>query len=347
MGSIYNKVLAQIERGKLGLNEGLPMGLPKTSGIINDVQAKRYDLIAGKTSSGKTAFTDSCYVLSPFNYLQTNEGIEKKMKFEVLYFSLEIDGESKFTKMAAQKMWTDFGKIVDVNALLSRGKNRITRDQYEMAYHLRDYFYKIEEVIHIIDTKTTVEEIHTRIFEYAKLNGKLEKRGDSFVYTPNHPNQIVLIIIDTINLLDTSPEYPSLKKAIDALSKKFIWWRNICGYTPVVIQQLNAQITDPMRLKQQRLEPEGDDLEDSKRTSKDCNTFMTIFDPSEFNAKVFRGYNIEILNSWFRSLRIIKNRDGERGQRLGLKFFGKVGLFSELPTASQMEQLHYELATKP
>ena len=45
MGNVYNKVLANVDRGIQGLNRGLPMGLPRTSSVINDVQRGRYNFL--------------------------------------------------------------------------------------------------------------------------------------------------------------------------------------------------------------------------------------------------------------------------------------------------------------
>jgi hypothetical protein len=86
-----------------------------------------------------------------------------------------------------------------------------------------------------------------------------------------------------------------------------------------------------MRIKQGRLDPTADDLEDSKRTSKDCNTMIAVFDPFDAGIADHKDYNVARLAGKYRQLGIVKNRDGERGGFIGTHFLGKIGMFMELP----------------
>ena len=58
--------------------------------------------------------------------------------------------------------------------------------------------------------------------------------------------------------------------------------------------------------------------------------------------KEFEGYRVDAMEGCFRSLQIIKNRDGDRGGRVGLKFGGSVGLFEELPCGLEMTSENYQ-----
>jgi replicative DNA helicase len=83
------------------------------------------------------------------------------------------------------------------------------------------------------------------------------------------------------------------------------------------------------------VEPKLSDFKDSGNTQQDANVIMTLFSPHRHELENFRGYNIKKLRDRFRSVNILKNRDGAADVRVGLKFIGEVGLFSELPKVTE------------
>lgn len=338
--AVFKLVLENIDKGMAGQNVGLPMGLPKLSSYVCDVQKGRYDLIAGKTSSGKTAFADQCYVLNPFNYSRTQAAKDRNVKLDILYHSLEISAEEKFAKMAVRQLYEQFGIVSDFRELLSLGNYKMSPELRQKVEELKPWFDELEERVSMMDTYTTPDAIGRQIMEFASNNGTFKDEGGRTVYTPNHPNHFVIVLVDTINLIEPGPKQ-TLKEAMDDLSKKFIWFRNVCKFTLVPIQQFNANVSDPRRTAQGNLEPISDDIEDSKRPSKDCNTFIAIFDPFEVKIKNHRGYDITRLRSSFRQIQVLKNRNGERGVRLGLHFAGNLGLFQELPKGEEMTDADY------
>lgn len=336
MGKIFNQVRENIDRGMKGLNTGLPMGLPKTSKIIFDVQRGRYDLIGGKTSSGKTAFVDQCYVVEPFYYALNNPDV----KLDILYFSLEISPEDKFTKIAARFLFQKYGIRLDSNKLLSRGDYRLSTEIRKTLDTLESVFDKLESIVHIYDTYRTRTEITGKIHEFLLQNGRIDTVEGRYVYTPKAPNNYLIIVIDTINLISVD-KGETKKQAMDELSRELIQIRNICRASPVVIQQLNSEMTDIKRVQLKKFEPINDDVEDSKGPTKDANTILLLFDPLVHNLTNHRGYDLARLNGGFRQIQVTKNRDGLLGDRVGLYLDGGVGIFTELPRGSEMTPADY------
>lgn len=81
---ISEKLLEEIDRGRLGLNHGISMGLPKLESIIDGVTRETYTLIISNSGSGKTSFALYAYVFKPLmEHLDDDD-------FKILYFSLEI-----------------------------------------------------------------------------------------------------------------------------------------------------------------------------------------------------------------------------------------------------------------
>ena len=340
---IFDELIAKADQGMAGRNAGLPMGLPTLGKAINHIQRGRYDVIAGKTSAGKTAFVDQCYVMEPFKYYMEHKDT-LGIKLDWLYFSLEIAPVKKFTKLAARALWDQHKIETSLSELLSLGDNKLSPSKREKLGELRGFFDEFEKCMHIYDAYDTSLEISNKIYDFYKANGTFTKVKGRTIYTPNHSNHYVIIVIDTVNLLGTT-ERGNLKSAIDDLSKKMIWYRNVCEASPVICHQYNAEISNPMRIAQKRMEPQSDDLEDSKRTSKDCDTYISVFDPSELGLrKSPGGYDLEKLKNKFRQIKIHKNRDGDRDIRFGSKFMGHIGMFEELKPSALMTPADYELA---
>ena len=67
----WNRLSHQIERGKKGLNTGIPFyGFTTLSDQIMNIQQGRYDLIFAGTSVGKTAFVNSTYVFGAIELIK-------------------------------------------------------------------------------------------------------------------------------------------------------------------------------------------------------------------------------------------------------------------------------------
>ena len=79
------------------------------------------------------------------------------------------------------------------------------------------------------------------------------------------------------------------------------------------------------------VEPKLSDFKDSGNTQQDANVIFALFSPHRHELESFRGYDIKKLKDRFRSLSLLKNRDGASDIRIGLQFVGEVGYFKELP----------------
>ncbi len=91
-----------------------------------------------------------------------------------------------------------------------------------------------------------------------------------------------------------------------------------------------------------RVEPQLSDFKESGNTQEDANVVLALFSPQRYEIPSFRDYNITRLRNRFRSVSILKNRDGEADKILGMKFIGEVGTFSELPRGIEMTEDDYK-----
>jgi hypothetical protein len=273
--SLFDSALERIEQGKKGLNEGLPMGFPRMVEYIPNIQRGTYYLIGGATGMGKSAFTDEAFLFNPYESILANGNIDD---FRVIYYSFEIDKVIKIIKAITRRIYYQYGVLIDVNYVLSRGKNRINDEIYQKVISLRNYFEPLEDIITIFDLSKSPSEIKEYLHNYANSRGKTEythwidnnnkKHREFKKYTPDNPDEYVEIIIDHI-ALSKEEDGKDTKKIIDSISQTLVPIRNNYRYIPVVIQQLAFDSTSVNRIKSNHKEPMLSDFGDSKYTSRD------------------------------------------------------------------------------
>lgn len=61
-----------------------------------------------------------------------------------------------------------------------------------------------------------------------------------------------------------------------------------------------------------------------------------MFNPFREKLASYKGYNIKELEGNFRVLSVLKNRYGEADVEVGCAFYGKTGLFKELPKPDEI-----------
>jgi replicative DNA helicase len=343
---IFNDVIANIEKGQLGMNKGLPMGFNRLVDYIPGTQRGTYYLIGGETGSGKTAFTDDAFLYNPYDWYMSNPDIKSGMKLKVFYWSLEIDKTIKMTKAICRKLFLDYGITHDINYVLSRGKNRVSDEIFKLVMSCKEHFEEMEDVLTIIDSNQNPTGINKFMLDYARANGELKYKmvnnggGDIKIfdkYVPSHSNEYTIMVVDHISLMKRE-QGNNIKANIDKMSEYFIALRNNFGYTPVVVQQLNRSNTATDRFKMDMVEPKLSDFKDSGNTQQDANVIMSLFAPHRHELEGFRGYDITKLKDRFRSVGVLKNRDGPSDVRVGLQFVGEVGYFQEIPKADRFKE---------
>lgn len=350
MSKIFDDVLNQIDRGRSGLNKGLPMGFNRLAKYIPNIQQATYYLIGASTKVGKTSFTDDCFMYNPYDFISNNE---TDMIIDIDYYSFEVEKKLKIIKGISRKIWKDYGLIVDVNSILSRGQNHCSDEIYDLVKSTREYFEPLEDCITIHD----IPENPTGIFKYLKRkaetlgevhnktitlqDGTTIEKFDKFI--PNNPNRYWIIIIDHISLAESERGY-NTKETIDKLSQYLVYIRNNYSAIPVVIQQLAFDSMNDERHRSGRLVPSIKDFGDSKYTTRDASVIMALFNPAAMQMNDFQGYKIDKLRDSFRNLEILVNRDGMPNINIGLNYIGPAGTFRELPTPDKMTDDIYDKA---
>jgi replicative DNA helicase len=342
---LFDELKYLIDKNKNSEYSGIPIKLNKIRNFIPDIQQGTYFLVGGETSSGKTAFTDDFFMLNSIDWILSNE---TDIDLKIDYFSLEISKTVKLAKAACRKIYIDYGIKTDINYILSRGKNRISDEHYSLVMKTMDYFYNLEKYVSLYDTPVTPNQVWAILMEKIEQNGIIEKgldkNGKEYIknYIPKNPNLYHMVIIDHISLLKKNQNL-SKKENIDLMSEMLITLRNKFNIIPIVVQQLNRSLSSTDRFKLDRVTPQLSDFKETGNTQEDANVIFALFSPHRYNLPKFYDYDIGILKDRFRSLSILKNRDGQSDLITGLEFTGQVGYFDHLPPAKDINYGNYIL----
>lgn len=323
MSSYFDDLNDEIQKGREGNNEGLNNGFDRLNNYLCGVQKEIYT-VAGPTGCGKSNFVLDAFVYKPIIF-------NTKKRFKILYFSLELSRSVILTKIAGHRMFDKFQDVVTYKDLLSRGKdNRLKDNLYERWKSDRKFYDHITDRIIINDNRLSPESLYRTLKTYAEANGRFEeKEYGRLDYIPKDPDLQTIIIIDHIGLVSHKG---ALKNAIDDISKYLVWFRNHCGYTSVIVQQVNRDHTSGVRRQTGYHDQlQLSDLKDSGGTSEASEVVLALFSPNRERLNNHLGYDIGRLGDRYRCLQILKNRFGESDKALGLSFHGEIGRFSELP----------------
>lgn len=343
--TIVRKTLDLIHNGRSGNINSIPTGIPKFDQFIRGTKQRTYYLYGAETTVGKTAFVRDKHIHTVYEHFKRIND-PSKLDVQFVDFSLEISPEISMAAAFTRKLFFDYGRVVPVQDILEN----LSDENLRLIEGMEEYFDGFEKKLIVHDEDTTPDVYHDILMDVAKKNGTFEKEGryisECTNYTPNNPALYVIIVVDTVNLVDSDND-AVIKRLIDRISRISVWFRNKCGFTPIIIQQFNAEISAVDRSRYGIKTPLLRDFEDSKRPVKDADVVVGLYDPSRHmrdDETFFKGYDIGTLRTWFRSAHIMKNRRGENNKFIPMKFDGAVGFFEQLPPAVEMTEDLYARA---
>jgi len=354
MSKVFSRLKDKVEKGRLGLNSGIPTRLSRMDYFTTGIQQGDYWLIGAETNVGKTKFVRDQFIYEPYNYWLKNKD---KFNIHFIDFSLEMTAEDNLADLISKDIYVDYGKVISRSVLLSQGRNkegvqrRLEDEYYDMLCSYEERYADFEKHLTIIDTDVTPSFFHDVLMKYAEAHGTFEKEskfiGRRGKYTPKDDNLYTIILFDTINLADAEPKQ-TVKETIDRISRICVWFRKVCNFTPVIIQQFGAELSSTDRSRHGIKTPLLRDFEDSKRTTKDATIVLGLFDPTRHAMEEILEYNVLEMKNWIRTLHLLKNRNGEMNKSVALQFKGAIGMFEELPSAQMFKDNPglYKLVTK-
>lgn len=354
---VISNLTERRERILTGQLNCIPSPFKRFSNDFIGIEQGCYYTITSFTKGGKSQFTSYSFI---YNTLLFCYYSKSDIDIKILYFPLEETPERILQRFISWLLFTfSKGEIrvsprelrSTTSALPKEVLDTINSDE---ILNILKYF---EEHVIFPNEASNPTGIYKFCKQYAEEHGtvltKLGKYKDDFgniketqvfdKYIPDNPNEYRLIIIDTINLIDTEKGL-SLKQSMDKLSEYLAkYLRNRYNYSPVVIQQQAFEQEGNEAFKIGKIRPSVAGLGDSKYTSRDSNVVLGLFSPFRFGLKEYEGYDVTKFRDNLRFLEVIINRDGEMGGLCPLFFDGAVCDFKELPRpedTSKIEEIY-------
>lgn len=347
--SLVDRTLQSMENRRQRILDGgvncIPGPFPRFREDFCGIEQDTYYVVTSFSKGGKSQFTSFTFIFKSIIYAYF---AKEQVDFKILYFPLE---ETKERIMQRFMSWLLY-KFSKGSIRVSPKELRSTTGALDKKIIDRLKQFDIQNILNYFEEHVifpTESPNPTGIYkfckQYAEEHGTVKKRTvkikDEFgvpqdtevfeSYEQDNPNEYRMIIIDTINLIDTERGM-TLKQSIDKLSEYLAkYLRNRYHYSPIVIQQQAFESEGNDAFKLGRIRPSAYGMGDSKYTVRDGNVVLGLFSPFRFGITEYFGYDIAVLKDRVRFLEVIVNRDGEMGGLLPLWFDGAVCDFVELP----------------
>ena len=315
---LYNN----IEEGKQGRNIGISTGMPAIDSVLYGIQRKYLYTVGADTSGGKTSFALDVFV---YNLLK-NRGTKN---VSILYYPFEMSADTLFAKLLSRHIFDEYGEIITYEDILSLTKP-ITDEQLKFVYASRDWLYDLQSHITIFDKALSPNAVYATCKEWLKNFGSFVEIDEHHEeYIDNDPLRYKVAIMDHVGLLGGTG---GKKEKIDLIAKYFIHFRNKCGMTGVLIQQLNRNAKSMDRKTNGYELIQLDDFKETSDTTDASEVVIALYYPYREKIARCEGYPIQnVLKKRFRLCQILKNRYGQADVNKGIAFYGEIGMFRELP----------------
>lgn len=344
--SSYQNLKKEVDRGILGLNEGLPIGFPRLNKFIM-LNKRLYTVVFGPTGSGKSAITDNAFILNPLDWIMSKQNTQG-LKMKVFLFSMERSKVLRQAKWVSRKIFLEFGVIIPIQKLMGWWDNKIDKGDYVYFEACEEYLDTLDKCVEIIEGSQNPTGIYKYVKKYAESHGTVEHLDEfTKIYHADDPKEIVIPIVDHHGLFKTEKGMSTKKEAIDKGSEYLQMFRDFYGYSPVDVAQLTRGLNNPLYAKMDSFEPTIDDVKESGRPGEDADQVLSIFEPLRFRTKNLsydaeKFVNEETGERHFRSISILKNSYGESDISVGMAMQGATGFFKELPKPSFMSTFDYQ-----
>jgi hypothetical protein len=356
---LYTRVLENLKKNKKIKDEGGFVGVPvpfsRMSDYIPSWEKGHSIQILGATGSGKSRLARYMFIYHVYRfYKQTG------YKVKILFFPLEDSKEKVYNNIICNYLKEEHGIFITLQELQSKGGRSLPAFVLDKLEEAHAYFEEFEEVVNIIDGRHRPSEIYDYCEEYALKVGEV-RTEDVIVegakikqpyYTSNDDTH-VFVIVDNMSNLETEKESPTERETMIVFAKKYIRERlcNFFHFTVVQVVQSDfaterQQFNKDGQTIVSKLEPSLASIGEAKTISRSAHVVIGLFDPSRYDILRFPippksdpklCYDIDILGNRFRSLKILKNNDGDFNFRIGVLFNAISETFEELPPPKSVE----------
>ena len=365
----FKDIYSKIVQNKLNHDNGyfncIPfMGMERLEKYLPGIEQSTYYLIAAASGVGKSKLARYLFIHNPIMFLENNP--DSDIQLDILYFSLEESKEKVILAEVSKYLYTQHKLNLSIKQLSSVGRyNVLSTEDLQKVQQSEEHVNNFLKRVKIFDNVRNATGIYKTVRDFALTIGTYYDKNDTPLtpqevynvktgvgesykkvsyYKKYNPKHYVIVLIDHISLLE--PETgETLWQSMSKMSSKYcLHIRDKFGFIPVVVQQLAA---DKERIEAnfsradlvQKLEPSLDGLGDNKTIARDVNVALGLFAPDRYKITEHNGYDITKFRDRYRSMNIMKSRDGIANKKLPLFFNGAVDFFKELPKVDELEKM--------
>jgi hypothetical protein len=358
---IYSEIAQNKENHNQGYFNCIPfMGMERLERLIPGIEQDTYYLLTASSGVGKSKLARYLFIHNPYQYIKTHP--ESDIQLTIKYFSLEESKKKIILAEISKYLFTKYGLVYSVKQLQSRGRyNTIDVETLEKIKEAEVYVDEFLKTVDIVDSIRNPTGIYKYVRDFALTIGtyydkngipltpeevervKAAKEGDQTYkkisyYKKHNPKHYVIILTDHISLLQPEAGLTQWQTMAKYSSDYCLHMRDKFGFIPVNVQQqasAKEQVEYNYKGKSidEKLEPSLDGLGDNKTTQRDANVVLGLFAPDRYSITEHNGYDVGFFKDKYRSLNLLKDRDGVSNKKLPLFFNGAVDFFKELPRA--------------
>jgi hypothetical protein len=301
-----------------------------------------YYLVTASSGVGKSRFVKDMFIHNPIEFCKKNN-----LGVDITLFSLEESIDRFYHLEICRQLYTKYGISINIKELLSTGLRRLSTQHLEYVKEIEtNHFPYLRKNLNVMDIRDS-DRVYNYIMQKAKDKGRIITKTISTTagtiqifdkYIP-YKDEYVMFVLDHIKLLSGRG---TIKNIIDKFSSEYIVeLRDRFNFIFVVVQQQVASKESKQFTKLGSLidsmEPSLDGLGEHKLTQQDANVVLALYHPHRHSLKEHNGYNVGAMKNSYRSVKILKSRDGLDDLSIGMHFEGAAGVYTELPRPNTNE----------
>lgn len=358
----FKKVVEKLRENKAKKDKGSHLGvvnpLKRLAEHIPVFEKGQSIGILAATGVGKSKFTRWMFVYNVYEFAKANN-----YNTHILYFPLEDTKEKVYYQFICHYL-RKHHKITITTQELTSKKGSLPEWVLEAVLEATEYFEDLEKYVTIIDDRSSPEDIYALCEKWAEKHGKIyykeikDKQGNTYKipikYYENDNAPHTFVIIDNMSNFDSEKTFEE-REAMIKFAKIYAR-RNMCnvfGFTVVQVMQMafdkeRQQFTQNGMSIVSKIEPSLDGIGEAKVIARSMHLIFGLFNPDRYELLAYPnndGYNIALLGSRFRALKVLKSNDSDPGMRVGMMFDAIGESFYELPLPKdpKMQQIYNEI----
>lgn len=361
--SIYSEIIQNKQNHESGYYNCIPfIGLNRLERFLPGIEQGTYYLITAGTGVGKSKLARYLFIHNPYLFLEENP--DPDIVVDVIYFSLEESKKKIILSEISKYLFSKYNLNISIKQLQSRGRyNTISSDVLDKIKEAEDFINNYLEHVKIIDNIRNPTGMYKYVRDYALTIGTYyDKDGVALTpkevedvtrgqndaykkvsyYKAHNPKHYVIVMVDHYGLFENESGLTQWQTISKWSADYCLRIRDKFNFIPVGVQQ---QAADKERIEtnykgdtiELKLEPSLEGLADNKTTSRDANVVLGLFDPNRYSIKEHSGYDISRFKDRYRSINLLKDRDGIANKKVPLFFNGAVDFFKELPKSDDID----------